>query len=276
MANRSRCIATLAIFLICYATSSTSVAGQSRIAGGKKAAANSAPFIVSLQKSEKGKNIHYCGGTILNANWVVTAAHCLSSKTLAYSTVLVAGSILVDGSTSTVQKRNIDYYVVHELFVGGIAPYDIGLVYTKLAFKWTSAVGPAVLPKADSTPSGTASLYGWGSTSTTAADKFPSSLQVVSSIPIITLSECENELGSHGSNLHDTNVCTGDSNSGISICKSDSGGPLIQGKTLVGIISWGKTPCGQKNSPSVYVRVSAFNSWIIKHQIAPKKMLMHF
>ncbi|XP_055905415.1 lectizyme-like [Eupeodes corollae] len=270
MAIKSRCATILVVFLICFATTSISVAGQARIVGGKEALANSAPFIVSLQKSEKGSSVHYCGGTILNANWVVTAAHCLSSKSLVDSTVLVAGSILVDDESSTVQKRKIDYYVVHDLFVGGIAPYDIGLVYTKTAFKWTSAVRAASLPQAESIPSGSASLYGWGSTSTTSVDKFPSSLQVVNSLPIWTLSRCEKALGSHGTNLHETNICTGDMDSGISICRSDSGGPLMQGNTLIGIVSWAKIPCGQKNSPSVYVRVSAFNSWITKHEKVPK------
>lgn len=277
MANNSKCTTIpakvttfLLLIILCSVTPSISVAAQARVVGGKQAAANSAPFIVSLQKSDKQKNIHYCGGTIINTNWVLTAAHCLSSKSLVMNTILVAGSILVDGSSSTVQKRNVDYYVVHDLYTGGAAPYDIGLVYTKTAFTWSSAVKAAALPKAQAIPTGSASLYGWGSTSTTAVDMFPSTLQVVNSLPLITNSVCEKNLGADGSNVHETNVCTGDSNGGKSICKSDSGGPLIQDSTLIGIVSWGKMPCGQKNSPSVYVRVSAFISWISQHQSAPK------
>lgn len=70
--------------------------------------------------------------------------------------------------------------------------------------------------------------------------------------------------------MHDTNVCTGDSNGGKSVCKSDSGGPLMQDSTVIGIVSWAKIPCGQENSPSVYVRVSAFNSWITQHLVVSK------
>lgn len=169
---------SILFLIICSISTSMSVAGQARVVGGKQAAPNSAPFIVSLQKSDKVKNIHYCGGTIINSNWVLTAAHCLSSKSLVMNTILVAGSILVDGCSSTVQKRNVDNYVVHDLYTGGTAPYDIGLVYTKTAFTWTSAVKAATLPKADAIPTGTASLYGWGSTSTTLVDNFPSTLQV--------------------------------------------------------------------------------------------------
>lgn len=267
MAKRSLYTAIETLYLIFYAMISVSVSGQTRVVGGKQATPNSAPFIVSLQKSDNGKSTHFCGGTILNANWIVTAAHCLSFKSLVNSTVVVAGSIEVDGKSSSVQKRSVDYYVVHDLFVGGIAPYDIGLIYTKTAFKWTIAVQAAVLPKAETIPSGTASLYGWGSISTTSVDKFPSLLQVVNLLPIITISQCEKELGSYAINLHETNMCTGDLKQGLSVCKSDSGGPLMQGNILVGIVSWGKMPCGQKDSPSVYVRVSSFISWIKEHQI---------
>jgi len=56
---------------------------------------------------------------------------------------------------------------------------------------------------------------------------------------------------------------------GISICTSDSGGPLVQGNVLIGIVSWGKLPCGQANSPSVYVQVSSFISWISANQQVP-------
>jgi trypsin len=42
------------------------------IVGGVAAAAGEFPFIVSLQVSGS----HFCGGSLLNANTVVTAGHC--------------------------------------------------------------------------------------------------------------------------------------------------------------------------------------------------------
>lgn len=42
------------------------------IVGGEAAAAGDFPFIVSLQVSGS----HFCGGSLLNANTVVTAGHC--------------------------------------------------------------------------------------------------------------------------------------------------------------------------------------------------------
>lgn len=51
------------------------------------------------------------------------------------------------------------------------------------------------------------------------------------------------------------------------IFQGDSGGPLVTKNgfdeaEVVGIVSWGLFPCGRKNAPSVYTRVSAFITWI--------------
>ena len=240
-----------------------------RVVGGSNAAVNSAPFIVSFQQ----KGIHYCAGCIINKNWIVTAAHCLLSKIQVKSTTLVAGSISVTGKASTTQTRSIDHYVINDLYLGGTSPYDIGLVYTKTPFVWSSAVSAVVLPPSSSTPTGNSLLYGWGSTSKTNNAKYPTDLQVAT-VPIITLKACESALGPKGHDVHNTNLCTGPLSGGVGICTSDSGGPLIQklngNNVLIGIVSWGKLPCGQSNSPSVFVKVSSFISWIAENQVVPK------
>jgi trypsin len=43
------------------------------IVGGTTAAQGDFPFIISLQKNGG----HYCGGSLLNGNTVLTAAHCV-------------------------------------------------------------------------------------------------------------------------------------------------------------------------------------------------------
>lgn len=43
------------------------------IFGGKIVKNNDFPFIVSLRLN----GFHYCAGTIINDQWILTAAHCL-------------------------------------------------------------------------------------------------------------------------------------------------------------------------------------------------------
>ena len=56
-------------------------------------------------------------------------------------------------------------------------------------------------------------------------------------------------------------------------CRGDSGGPLMAIDTikpgkifiyLVGLVSFGPTPCGKENWPGVYVKINSYIDWIEK------------
>ncbi|XP_013113023.1 lectizyme [Stomoxys calcitrans] len=240
----------------------------------REAEPHSAPSVVSIQLMTPDEGlVHYCAGTIINEHWILTAAHCLTNPQMVANSVIVAGCHDIHSSDEShnVQLRHIDYFVSHDLYLGGANPYDIALIYTKEPLIFDKFVQPANLPEQDAMPDGYGTLYGWGNVSMTIVPKYPHKLQQAN-MPILDLELCEQVLASSGMQLHETNLCTGPLTGGVSICTADSGGPLMQDEptdmygenahTIIGIVSWGKMPCGQRNAPSVFVRVSAFSNWI--------------
>lgn len=63
---------------------------EAGIVGGDQATAGDFPFIVSLSRSGGS---HFCGGSLLNANTVLTAAHCSVGQS-ASSVQVRAGSLV--------------------------------------------------------------------------------------------------------------------------------------------------------------------------------------
>ncbi|KFM80200.1 Plasminogen, partial [Stegodyphus mimosarum] len=51
-----------------------------RIVGGEPVIPNSWPWQVSLQDAYSEPNGHFCGGALINAQWVVTATHCVAGR----------------------------------------------------------------------------------------------------------------------------------------------------------------------------------------------------
>lgn len=235
-----------------------------RVVGGQNAARHSAPWIVTLQWGINSPSQH-CGGSILTPSWVLTAAHCLGGFTNFGQFFLIAGRHnLAAVETATEQRRNINRARTfsHPDYTTGlrVGPFDIGMIHVAPAFTFNAYVRAIALPAAGAMHSGLATLHGWGSTSRTNTPILPDILQTVTK-PLLPFGQCQSVLGAD-SPLHPTNLCTGPLTGAASACSGDSGGPLVQNNQLIGVVSWGIVPCGSQGAPSVYVRTSAFRSWI--------------
>lgn len=88
------------------------------IVGGTTAAAGDFPFIVSLSKSGS----HFCGGVLLNANTVITAAHCSVGQTASAVKVragsLVSHSPILSLSIRGAERRAV-FFLLHWLALQG-------------------------------------------------------------------------------------------------------------------------------------------------------------
>lgn len=185
------------------------------------------PYMVSIRKIEA----HHCGGTILNPEWVLSAAHCLHNAagiyTVQYGTTVISG----DGPTVV----NVSQVIRHEDYdPDNNYKNDIGLVRLSEPIQVGFEGFMVRLPFsgtyfATGTP---AVLAGWG-LNATGGVLMPhlqeARLQVYSNFDCAQL---------HRTTVHYTNICGGIPDGGKGQCSGDSGGPLLVDGVQVGIVSW--------------------------------------
>ncbi|XP_014204090.1 trypsin-1-like [Copidosoma floridanum] len=240
-----------------------------RITGGRNAIKGEFPHQVSLQWSATptGAPKHFCAGTILQPTWILTAGHCVHAVPPFGNFVVKAGKHNISAHESTEQTAQVQRSIVHEDYPGNVAPNDIALLRLRTPLRENQYVRRISLPRPDVLPTGRLELSGWGSVSLTSGPVYPDILQKVN-LTVVDLATCRRmiERLTGSAPLANSNLCTGPLTGGISACSGDSGGPLIKNngtrKEIVGVVSWGIVPCGTRNAPSVFTRVSAYVGWI--------------
>ncbi|MHC4647981.1 MAG: serine protease, partial [Planctomycetota bacterium] len=195
-----------------------------KIVGGSQAPANAFPWQVALVVAGSNPSLGlFCGGSILNERWVVTAAHCVSGGTLPADVEIFSGSISLTGVGQTTGVNRI---IVHEDYDPYTNDNDIALLELDNDLDLTLASqGPIglVWPSSESSyasPGTTAIVTGWGHT--TEGGTISTNLMQVA-VPIRTQDECRDAY----ENITDNMLCAGRREGGTDSCQGDSGGPLI-------------------------------------------------
>lgn len=192
---------------------------------------------------------HYCGGTIYNRRWIVTAAHCVESVSPLAFTVVTGAYKLSSGG----QEYKVEQLVVHPAWSSWNLSNDIGLIKLSSDIQFSDKV--QALPLSSSyVQTEDAVASGWGTDSYPGS--VPDNLQWIN-LKTITNDECNAAHG--GGSVIDTAICTY-TTYGEGMCHGDSGGPLVVRGELTGIVSWGR-PCAV-GFPDAFTRVFSFKSWI--------------
>ncbi|KAM6063609.1 chymotrypsin-like protease CTRL-1 isoform 2-T2 [Theristicus caerulescens] len=233
---------------------SPSVHDSERIINGQNAVAGSWPWQVSLQ-TRLGS--HFCGGSLINENWVVTAAHCEFNP---YSHVVVLGDYDLSSNRESVQVKTVARAITNPNW----DPYNLNNDITLLKLSSPAQLGPRVSPvclpptNLALPPNLQCVTTGWGRTNTN-SQALATRLQQVT-LPLISQSQC---MQYWGNRITSSMLCAG--GVGASSCQGDSGGPLViqsgNAWTLIGIVSWGNSNCNVR-IPAIYTRVSQFRNWI--------------
>jgi secreted trypsin-like serine protease len=233
------------------AASASPVASPSSpfIVGGTDASTADYPYVVALT-SKDGKQ--FCGGTLVAANKVVTAAHCTEDGSPADIRV-VAGRSKMTSSEGTVVK--VSKIWIHPNYTGddaAVADVSVLTLDRKLKYRTlplaSSADGDLYRPGTQST------ILGWGMTD---EDSDTSDILKRATVPLTSDAYCAKAYPQPNGFDSTAWVCAGFPKGGVDTCQGDSGGPLVAGGKLIGVTSWG-VGCGEAGHPGVYTRVRTY------------------
>ncbi len=238
---------------------------QPFIVGGSDAVAGEYPWMTALLFSFEpdGFQAQFCGGTLIRADLVVTAAHCVDGLTDPSQIDVAVGAYNL--SDITAQERiPILGIFIHPDYDSVAVDNDIAVL--KLARNASQSPIPLMSPSLMQTlmPGNLMTVSGWG-TLQEDSGFFPDTLQKVQ-VPLVNNLVCEQALSSFDPSISLTQnqICAGYVAGGKDSCQGDSGGPLVypvSGTTyLTGIVSWG-IGCALPEAYGVYTKVSNYYDW---------------
>uniref|UniRef100_A0A670ISD0 trypsin n=1 Tax=Podarcis muralis TaxID=64176 RepID=A0A670ISD0_PODMU len=233
-------------FISLYIISLVITNGMSGIFQGTCGASHSQPWQVFLTY---GAGYRWCGGSLINDRWVISAAHC-------YKTPRTLMAHLGEHDTSqeegTEQHIQVEKAIRYPGYDARTTDNDFMLIKLSQPVTFNAFVQPIDISPSCPSAGEDCLVSGWGNTRTS-GDK----LQCLK-LPILSSSACQT---SYPGRITKNMFCAGYIEGGKDSCQGDSGGPLVCNGKLSGVVSWG-AGCAQKNKPGVYTTVCNYHSWI--------------
>ena len=246
-----------------------------RIVGGDLSQINQWPWQVFINITVDfgliAKQIN-CGGSIVNENWILTAAHCVPHfvrSGLKVNIEAIFGA--VDLKNSNGIRRKVVRWLAHEKFDYVNKQNDIALMQLNesVSFDDNTKLAPICLSKLDHSklriPICYATGFGFENRFFRQNDH---QLRHVKEL-IIDERKCRQYYPDINNS---TQICVdADLGGGHGTCLGDSGGPLQCFHTdknrwyQIGLISYGE-PCALPETPDVFTKIEYFYDWILQQQ----------
>ncbi|XP_075699006.1 trypsin-like [Rhinoderma darwinii] len=217
-----------------------------KIVGGYTCPPNSVPYQVSLNSG-----YHFCGGSLINDQWVVSAAHCYKSRI-----EVRLGEQNIELLEGTEQFISAEKIIRHPKYNANLLDNDIMLIKLSKPALLNTRVQSISLPTHCDVAGTQCLISGWGNTLSSGVN-YPDLLQCLEA-PILSDKECKD---SYPRQITENMICIGYLEGGKDSCQGDSGGPVVCNGELQGVVSWG-IGCALTGYPGVYTKVCNYVSWI--------------
>lgn len=247
-----------------------------KIVGGEDVDILDYPWQISLQLQPQFGGSHFCGGTIIDDEWILTASHCLVFEDQNGDDLFLQPMhIRIRAGFTALSSGEGNYYniqdiILHPDYSSAGHEFDIALLRlnSPIDFDHPGKRKVGLIRNSDvenglTDPGIMAKVSGWGALSS--GGPSPDILQAVE-VPIVG-----------GTANYPPGYITPDmllaGEAGKDACQGDSGGPLVVDDghgwyKVAGVVSWG-VGCGMAGYPGVYARVSYFENWLDQYLVFP-------
>ncbi|XP_023315855.1 chymotrypsin-2-like [Trichogramma pretiosum] len=261
-------------FSVFFSLVCTAYTHKRRIHNGTAAEKGAYPYQVCLRNSDS--KIPFCGGSIINEFYVLTAGHCVEDIVIVNLPPRIVEVVVgaTNFNDSTARYYPAQKFILHENYEHFFSPHiyavnDIALIQIDGPIEFTPFISPIKLPSPGYRVEGKTQVIitGWGRFSDHDMN-IPATLQAVN-LTVVDLKTCKAKWSDRAINIDDRMICVagsvqeyGQTQHDAGCCLGDSGGPAVEGHVLIGVISSANSCIDSYRYPHILMNVSHYLPWI--------------